>query len=703
MKRLLKRLFSKKLNNKGVSLVEVICALGIFAVVGGSVAGIMYVSTNTYSRSSMEIDVQQEAQFATNLISNLVLDASSVENDGGLLKIKQGADEYVISHDTSNDTLWISKNGGDSQLLAEHIHTFDFNTDRFNETKALSLNFNVNKGDREFEEHYDVTARNGDVSGNSTTVTIDAPRIVVLEPNESYDLDGNTSVNGAYKNISWEISGSGMSSTIGSNKYINVPNTETANSFTVIGTQKDSSGNAQATTSVVVYVRRVNDISISPRLISGTDLLTDAQYEIDASVFGNNLDPKALELNYFDPYSVEWSVNGEKAVVVGTPVSGSKDEEPKIIIKLTDRLISTDTITVTAKSSHSFGNNRSGIEYDNSIIKTWTLAGPAYTVYSSNLSRGSDSQLAIFDGYDAVKSKAILDYPSWSQNFRSRYFYRIREIEMHANGTYSTPYEWVDWREWPQSGDNEDSKAINMRPVATEIFEPSKYYELEVCLTLRNADNNTYVWPAEYPSHEGENPQSVVTNLMTRTALQRGTYIIHDMMKPVEAAYCLRYKGGSEIFMNQLTAGTVDSPFVLDKNRMYELKISDEPYVKGTKHDMVKNSMMFYVDQYIGGTWQPVTTYQDDNTGKIVTASNGLVFGVIENKNGKIEMVCGGDQNHKMIINSASTKFRVRVGASSFPIATYAGGKNYTVPQNPGPAMFSNVETGQGVYIFEFR
>ena len=68
------RLFRKrilKLGNRGLSMVELICAIAIVSLLGTTVSSIMVVSANTYRRGAAETEVQQEAQLVANQISSL--------------------------------------------------------------------------------------------------------------------------------------------------------------------------------------------------------------------------------------------------------------------------------------------------------------------------------------------------------------------------------------------------------------------------------------------------------------------------------------------------------------------------------------------------------------------------------------------------------------------------------------------------------
>ena len=57
-------------NQKGFSLVELLCAVAILSIVVTSVGTSMVVSARSYQRSNTELDLQQKAQITANLLTN---------------------------------------------------------------------------------------------------------------------------------------------------------------------------------------------------------------------------------------------------------------------------------------------------------------------------------------------------------------------------------------------------------------------------------------------------------------------------------------------------------------------------------------------------------------------------------------------------------------------------------------------------------
>lgn len=65
---------SKK--NRGFSLVEIVCAVAILGIISFSIIGFVSISTNSFRKSNVEVDLQYEAQQAANQIKELVVDTN---------------------------------------------------------------------------------------------------------------------------------------------------------------------------------------------------------------------------------------------------------------------------------------------------------------------------------------------------------------------------------------------------------------------------------------------------------------------------------------------------------------------------------------------------------------------------------------------------------------------------------------------------
>ncbi len=710
MMKLIKKLFSKKLNNKGVTLVELISALAILSLVGGSVAGIMYISSQTYQRGTLELDVQQEASFATNLINSYVQDAHDVSFDvsSETLTIEHIGSTYAVRFldsdgDGTKDSLWISNdNFATKQLMAEKVTAFFCDTSRFSYDKSVTVDFKVKSGEKEYKSEYSVTARNADVADETAVVAINAPRAVVLEPNQSYTITP-CEVMGAPvgSTLSWEFAGFTPNSYLSGNT-INIGNGETNSELNVVGTCKDSGGNVIATTSVKVYIRRVTGVTLSARLVSGTDLSKDAVYEITANITGTNLDEKVMETGYVNPYQVNWyevfgspsGWNTGRFEVAGVPVSsGSSFSPPTVKVKLKENMGFGEALTVTADAKHPIGTNKSGSTYATGIRGTWKLQGPAYTYSGSRLYRGTNQAQGDFTYAGTLKSQLHNKY--FRDTFFSKMYYRYREVTLSGDRIVSGG-AFTEWRVNP--GDSDDSMAINLRPTATQVFHPEKAYEIEMCLCIYDYSTNTYVWPGEYKQKGGETLDSAINKMIDNAVnvqgLSRTMFTIKDIMKPVEIDYTLKdlYSWPGTIIPNVSRLGSETNPYILDRNAAYEFVMNT---ANGIEDNLVKNNLEYVVQQKVGGVWRDVN-YEGNRMG-----DQSFKIGRFRYENGSYIIMAGKDQNNKAYLSSGSTDFRFFAKGRNVDYTVFAGGNTYNHQQ--GDCDFYNLSTGFGVFYLRFN
>ena len=230
----------RRKDNAGLTLVELIISMAILAIVGVAVGGAMFVSSRSYTRSSSEVNVQEEAQVASNLICDWLVDATSVNYDMGDQEItlaSDGSNEFVIVHPDGNAEVTISIKLIDSDLtytavksipqedgsfvtesstgiLASNVTDAVFNsTFRENRNVKFSLNFKINE--RTYNAVTDSTSRNhsfvstSGISGENSiyilpdnnvyTVGVDE-YLVVLEPGQRViDVDHDASFNFTFK------------------------------------------------------------------------------------------------------------------------------------------------------------------------------------------------------------------------------------------------------------------------------------------------------------------------------------------------------------------------------------------------------------------------------------------------------------------------------------------------------------------------
>ncbi len=231
MRGLLTQWNESRKNNSGMTFVEVICAVAIFALVSSTIGGIIVFSARSYQRGISETTVQQEAQFAANNIGNIVKDACSVlygesnqqfiqngedlvTNEDGTARVQLDGQtelsiitnkemQYSIMYVEDAKTLLYQeidrKNpavSGNVQLMAQNITAFEADTSDFKKTRTIKLTITVedeNTG-RAIPMEYTMTSRN-EVAANMTfESTSNDPVIIFLEsdvilvPGETYSI-----------------------------------------------------------------------------------------------------------------------------------------------------------------------------------------------------------------------------------------------------------------------------------------------------------------------------------------------------------------------------------------------------------------------------------------------------------------------------------------------------------------------------------
>lgn len=193
----------KKIDNRGVTLVELIVVMAIAAIVSLIAFSFLHDSTRYYNKISAEVDIQMEAQTTYNQIRDLVMNAErgvvafGMQNSSENRKLTVGGKEYrslviynnntiqAIIYDEASkklylveDTRSIVKFGNqahilecinkisDENLMSEGVSEFNVNTSQLNSVISngmlqMKIEF-TKKGKSNMYESY-VTMRNKNV------------------------------------------------------------------------------------------------------------------------------------------------------------------------------------------------------------------------------------------------------------------------------------------------------------------------------------------------------------------------------------------------------------------------------------------------------------------------------------------------------------------------------------------------------------
>lgn len=179
-----------KKNRKGFTIIELITAIGILAILGGSVGYAMTTSSKTYNKLSVEAQLQSEAQMVANMITELAIDSLNASNkvssslgmgydetDGKILLLESALNsvkkQYVIGRKASKNEIYLAERAWDTSnkkwkdivpnsdsLLGEYITGFTVDTSRVEEDNVLMFKLSYTKNGKTYDGNYQVLMRN---------------------------------------------------------------------------------------------------------------------------------------------------------------------------------------------------------------------------------------------------------------------------------------------------------------------------------------------------------------------------------------------------------------------------------------------------------------------------------------------------------------------------------------------------------------
>ena len=515
------KLFMKKRkhNNKGMSLVELICAVAIFGVATTAVGSAMIVSAQNYSRNTYELDVQQEAQMATNLVGNLIVEAVAASFDDTvakpMLEIEGENIKYQIEYDASTKTLnykeidaALNESIG---VLAENVVALDTNLDKdgnaFDADKNVEVTLSIEKNGRVYEASYNTTARNG--AANSIGV-VEAAQIlvektIVLEPGQKYYLPVSVVGNIANKMFTAKKGNVGDPVTLGvsgSSVYIDVGTTATGVIPIVVETAEDDdlTGLPLASESVNIKIRRVNGLNGTATPIGGADYMSGTTYKVDISFDGTELDKvygKDFDTDYINPRQVSFTYTmsgmesglGVNDYIDATSIKYVYEDAPYMSFKLKKDMPPGAEIVVTALALHPFG--ASGYNKSNTYYDTVTVDVPikrnGIGGLSSQLRRGSDGIDILLDPTYMDNLLNTLKSTYGTVTYKKKY--SVYEATYDAGGNLTSKSGAKFTMDLTDGG-----SVTKIRNQESKRLIPDKDYILEVWIEFYDASGNM-VWP----------------------------------------------------------------------------------------------------------------------------------------------------------------------------------------------------------------
>lgn len=407
----------KKRDNRGMTLVEIICAVAIFSLISATIGGVLVMTSRSYRNGSMETAVQQEAQFAANRIGDIVQDAIEASFTGGTnatgsfgrLVLSNGTNKYVVELADGDNRLMYGEalasvadaDVTGTDLLADNILSFYADTSKFAESKAVRLDMTVEEDGREYVLSYNMTARNDDVTLEAIpairTAAIIAESRVILEPGQT-DFEIPVNVIGSSRGIeavSTDEAQVHVTSTMDSIKVSlekTAGETNSAVNINVSTKEKNGDGTPLATSTICIQIRRVDEMTVTSTLLEGEEGMAGAKYKFTTALtrYTPYLAKKAgaaWDVDYKNPYAVQWNYDSNY-VINGTAADFNeyfevveKEEDidtPYLILKLKKNLVVGSTLTVEGVSKHAAidGGNKSGTAYNTEVKASATIVGP---------------------------------------------------------------------------------------------------------------------------------------------------------------------------------------------------------------------------------------------------------------------------------------------------------------------------------------
>lgn len=197
----------KRLNNKGVTLIEILVGMAIGSIVLLAAFTIFNYTSSSYSSTSKKITAQEEAEYASNFIYELLVESTDVRVTHATVGSGLGSarckvlvvtsNEYKVDDSTGKNTAYRKYNfvvfnedtnklyftsglsneeystaivenytnsiNDDTKLLAEHVSAFDAEAGNVLEGESVNYSLSVSDGSSNFSVSNDVYSRNTEV------------------------------------------------------------------------------------------------------------------------------------------------------------------------------------------------------------------------------------------------------------------------------------------------------------------------------------------------------------------------------------------------------------------------------------------------------------------------------------------------------------------------------------------------------------
>ena len=550
--------FKIQKDSRGLTLVELICAIAILSIITATVGGAMVVATNSYRQGTVESALQQEAQFTANAIESLIIDVTkSVEwnSTTNTMSIKNDdSNFYLITFNEGSHQLMYTQtvNGvmSPAELLADHVSGFTVDASDFKFSRNVHLTISMENEGSKYTTVYNVTSRNNPNEGNSSlsmSATINCDKEIVLEPGQEYLLPvtiSGTSTEFTVVEPKFQQNAPVSSVAVSSAKdgaLISIDKGEMNKTLTfTIQTiaKKPDTGAPLDECVVTVYIRRVVNIP-EPVLVGNVDTSNSggnpykAGAEYTITVWNTESDVSEddiynwkqkvgfiTDLDYVNPVQLKWEIAPEGVGYVSMASDWDSRHNRTLKFTLLQDITSTrKVIRVVALHPNGTDTGKDGNPYltnkgiGDSIPKSPNpyVSSNVENYYTIKVTKKSDATIlrgktGTLPWTDKDESTGI--YPTveeWVRDQTGDPTLQISEMRFYRryrdslNDDKTEGYDTGTWLKNQEGGRHGGTEGTKIRP---DDFRPvyfTRSYKLQVYLAVQFT--NGQFWPADFASH----------------------------------------------------------------------------------------------------------------------------------------------------------------------------------------------------------
>lgn len=226
-----------KMDNRGLTLVELIVAVAISTVVIAAIWQFMLISTRSYQSQKTITDLQQEVQQTMNQAENLIIDVNRAVNyiaepdatektleaysANKISKLIWNANDYTLMYSETSVVDGEVQNDTEIALLAKGVKEFDVDTSKVESDRILKIRMMFERNDKTYEATRNITLRNmvaksgntADIYLNDKPATTPEASIVFTDPIPTELVPGKTYnlkvevANAANPKVLWTVLG----------------------------------------------------------------------------------------------------------------------------------------------------------------------------------------------------------------------------------------------------------------------------------------------------------------------------------------------------------------------------------------------------------------------------------------------------------------------------------------------------------------